>query len=161
MLYSLIKIVFVFLYVSIANAQDQLGILVYTEKNPKVYSLNELRDKGKYRAYQIGALAHHFEFKIAKGSLISNSPLFNSDGENTSWEHILTKSYKVPPGTLWLCLPTRWRLTEICENEAILITASGIKGSIEMIKQTEGIEINVKLDEKNYTIYYYLGYGIE
>jgi hypothetical protein len=158
--YFVIFIAFIF-YSPLAYAQSQWGILGFSENKPVVYSFTKIAKNRNFTAYRIDTLLDNLKITISTVVNNPSSPIYSLVGSNTCWEHRIRNPKLIPHGTIWLCLPVSWQLKKNTENEAIVTTKSGLMGSITITKQSEGIEINVCINEKSEKIYYYLGYDIE
>jgi hypothetical protein len=149
------------LFSPLAYAQGQWGILSFSENKPVVYSFTKIAKNRIFKAYKIDTLIDNLNITISTAVNNPSSPIYSAVGSNSCWEHRIRNPKLIPHGTIWVCLPVSWKLHKNTENEAIITTKSGLRGSITITKQSEGIEINVCINENSDKIYYYLGYDIE
>jgi hypothetical protein len=161
MIFKLFRVAIILGYAAVAKSQDQWGILGFSAGKPVIYSTRKLHKNDKFRAYKIGSLTNEIDVGIVKATFNLKSPLYSIDGSSKGWEHAISRSSEIPLGTMWLCLPKKWHLKEIGENEAVLVNAYGSKGSIKILMRSEGVEANLTVGGKSETIYYYLGYDIK
>lgn len=146
---------------SVVRAGVPWAILGFSAGRPRVFSIHEMDDGSRYRAYRLDDLTTHQEATVIEVSKNHDSRLYDASGSNDCWEGGVTEGGLVPRGTLWICFPMDWSLSKQSPAKGKLRSASGQKGTIRILKRSEGIELIVVCDGVKESAYYSLGYGIE
>lgn len=143
-----------------AQSVAGLGFVVVKANKVVVYSEFQFPEGTKFNTYRIDNLKDIKQISVKNKKINKNSPIYNNDGENVSWEYEVKSPNTLPFPTLWLCLPIQWRV-EIVNNTTLKITtAENQHGCVIVSPASEGLNIDLKMKNHNFHTYFYFGYDI-
>ena len=141
-------------------AGGAVGVVRVDGKKIVLSSRTHLAGKPHAKIYRLGEWKEMAVVTIGKGRVNDNSSLYNSDGENTSWEYPLQSKVELPSNTIWVCMPLDWTIEPVDADHLKIKAGKDLVGDLVISKGAEGINIDIHLGKKTEHMYYYLGYDI-
>lgn len=159
MIFRTIRIFILLLFTSfLLVSQEKWGLLICSNNKTSLYSTQKLDKSEKYKVYEIENFSIKTDISILNSQKNEESPFFDAEGNCSSWEHQIAKSNALKMSSIWLCIPAEWQILKSEKMKAKVKNNKGSEGSIRIIEQAEGLEININFKNKKEKAYYYFGY---